>query len=139
MKFYHVVAKCGHVGGRGKYIDLDFYTAAESASQAAQYVRLAPRVKHHARDAIRSVEEITQEEFWEGQERYRNDPFTNCHSSQEQQKIHHLIADRICQEAPREERKTRERNPKRSARYGYGCDGRRERFDRYAALAACGL
>lgn len=139
MKFYHVVAKCGHVGGRNNYIDLDFYTVADSASLAAQYVRLAPRVKHHARDAIRFVEEITQEEFWAGQERYRNDPFTRCHSSQEQQQYLHLIADRICREEVQQERQKKGPNPRRAARFGYSRDGRRERFDRHTALAACGL
>ena len=84
MKYYQVIAKCGHVGGKGKYIENEVYTAAENAKKAAEFVRLAPRVKHHHKDAIRQVKEISFEEFLIGQEKFENDPYNTCKSSREQ-------------------------------------------------------
>ena len=122
MKYYCVIAKCGHVGGKTKYIDIPFYTAAETAAKAAQFVRMAPRVKHHHPDAIRSVQEIDLEEYLAGKQSYENDPFTNCTNIQQQRAVFDRIADRIQTEEQQPERSPRGRNPKRSYRYGYTCN-----------------
>lgn len=71
--YYKVVAKCGHVG-RGKYIPIPFYVKANSASEAANFVKGLPRVKA-MRDNIISVEEITRDEYKAGREENRNNPY----------------------------------------------------------------
>ncbi len=71
--YYKVVAKCGHVG-RGRYIPIPFYVKANSASEAANYVKGFPRVKA-MRDNIISVDEITSEEYKAGREENRNNPY----------------------------------------------------------------
>lgn len=122
MKYYRVRAKCGHVGGRKNYIEIDFYTIAENGAEAARFVRMAPRVKHHQKDAIRFVEEITAEEYLIGCEEYKADPYTRCKNKQEQDAYAHLISGRIRVEeaylnfSPEEEKKP---NKKRALRYGY--------------------
>lgn len=73
QNYYKVVAKCGHVG-RGRYIPIPFYVKANSASEAASFVKGLPRVKV-MRDNIISVEEITREEYKAGREENRNNPY----------------------------------------------------------------
>ena len=60
--FFEVQAKCGHVG-RNNYIVKNFYIRTDSAKRAAKIIRLAPRVKHHQKDAIVKVREIEREEY----------------------------------------------------------------------------
>ena len=62
MKYYIVTAKCGHVG-RGKYINVGFPIKAQTASEAAQIILKRSKVKKQLKNAISSVEEITELEF----------------------------------------------------------------------------
>lgn len=62
LHFYRVKTKCGHVGRR-YYIPIDFAVKARSKSEAATIAKYLPRVKHHHKDAILSVEEITYDEY----------------------------------------------------------------------------
>lgn len=62
MKYYLVVAKCGHVGNK-KYIDIFFPIRALSKSDAAQAVLKRKKVKKHLKDAITSVEEISFDRY----------------------------------------------------------------------------
>lgn len=82
-KFYIVEAKCGHVG-RGNYIIKFFPTKATSRSEAAAKVRRFGRVKHHWKDAIVSVREVTEEEFRAQVYANNNDPYFAATSIQEQ-------------------------------------------------------
>ncbi len=119
MKYYQVTAKCGHVGGKGKYIENEFYTAAENAKKAAEFVRLAPRVKHHHKDAIRNIKEISFEEYLIGQEKFKNDPYNTCKSSREQKTFEEMLSPRIQSENLGRKQKDKHHNLKRSYKYGY--------------------
>ena len=83
MKYYKVEAKCGHVG-RNNYIIKMFYVCAMDGKEAAFKVRLSPRVKHHRKDAIRRVNEIKYEEYLNGLNRLKTDPYFLAHNSAEQ-------------------------------------------------------
>lgn len=79
MKYYKVLAKCGHVG-RNNYILKWFYVKAESGEDAAKDVRNTSRVKHHHKDAIREVKEITLEEYFIGKKLMSNDKYFQVHN-----------------------------------------------------------
>ena len=83
MKMYKVVAKCGHVG-KGHYVEKIFAVKAEDGKEAAERVRMFPRVKHHHKDAIRSVELISIGEYIELRAAQEADPFFFCRNVQEQ-------------------------------------------------------
>ncbi|MGN0835086.1 MAG: hypothetical protein ACI4QA_04570 [Candidatus Spyradosoma sp.] len=83
LGYFEVLAKCGHVG-RKHYVLKRFAVRAESAKEAARITRQIPRVKHHHKDAIRSVTAITPERFSELMRENSADPFFYCHSVQEQ-------------------------------------------------------
>ena len=83
MRYWKVEAKCGHVR-RSRYIIKTFYVYAEDGREAADIVRWKPRVKHHDKEAIRSVKEITHEEYLVGLKSHYDDPFFRSHSKQEQ-------------------------------------------------------
>lgn len=83
MKYYEIEAKCGHVG-RSNYIIKKFYVCANNGREAAMKARLLPRVKHHHKDAIRSVSNISYEEYVEGLDNINNDSYFLVHSSTEQ-------------------------------------------------------
>ena len=83
MKMYKVVAKCGHVG-KGHYVEKIFAVKAKDGKDAAEKVRRFPRVKHHHKDAIRSVELISIGEYIAIQEEQEKDPFFFCKNIQEQ-------------------------------------------------------
>ena len=87
--YFKVVAKCGHVG-RNKYIPIQFAVIAENASEAAQKVRYFPRVKHDHKDAILLVERIRVKEYKEINRNNRRDPYLQCHSKYEQDRIEDL-------------------------------------------------
>lgn len=97
-KFYNVTAKCGHVGGNDKYIPISFEVAANSAQEAAAIARWIPRVKHHHKDAILSVDEITKEEYIELKETNDSDPYLKACSKQEQNLFIDVIKSRICED-----------------------------------------
>ena len=82
MKYFKVLAKCGHVG-RNNYILKWFYVKAESGEDAAKDVRDTPRVKHHHKDAIREVHEISLEDYFNGKKLMSNDKYFQVHSRKE--------------------------------------------------------
>lgn len=132
MKYFKVTAKCGHVGGTHKYIPIDFFCAADTASLAAGFVRKAPRVKHHQKDAIMDIVEISYEDYLKGGEAMCNDPFLNCTSKQQQDSFGDEIYDRVCDEKSgrytpwinkyKNYDGTTRYNRKKSVRYGYKND-----------------
>lgn len=83
---YEVIAKCGHVG-RNNYVLKSFAVEAESAVEAAAVARSLPRVKHHHKDAIRSVCEIDDARYYEIIEMQRYDPYFHCSCVQEQRAL----------------------------------------------------
>lgn len=85
MNCYHfkVTAKFGHFG-RNNYYEGVVYIRANTAKEAALYVRWLPRVKHHHKDAILSVEKIDYQQYWQGRAAMRSNPYFWCHSIQEQ-------------------------------------------------------
>ena len=86
MKYYRVKAKCGHVG-RNHYIIKDFYVKANNGKEAAKQVRYTPRVKHHQKDAIQEVKEISLEEFVLGKRAMAEDMYFKVHNSTEQRSL----------------------------------------------------
>ena len=86
-KYYSVKCKCGHVGANRFYIPIEFGVIASSKKEAAEKGRWIPRCKHHHKDCVLEVRELTREEFLELNEKNRKDPYLNCHSIQEQRKI----------------------------------------------------
>ena len=85
-KYFKVLAKCGHVGKRN-YVPIAFAVIAKSRKEASKATRSFPRVKHDHKDAILSCDEITFEDYLELYENNRKDPYLNCHSTHEQNKI----------------------------------------------------
>jgi len=83
LKYYRVKAKCGHVG-RNNYILKDFYVKATNGKEAAKQVRYTPRVKHHQKDAIQKVEEISLEEYVLGRKVMAEDMYFKVHNSTDQ-------------------------------------------------------
>lgn len=82
MKYYEVVAKCGHVGMR-KYIDVVFPVYANSKKGAAKFILQHGKVKKQLKNAITSIKEISYEEYVE---LLINNPFEeyiHAHSTQE--------------------------------------------------------
>jgi hypothetical protein len=106
MEFFEVTAKCGHVG-KGQYYEGLFYVRAESGRAAAALVRQNPRVKHDHKDAILGVLKIGCMEFKLGQAAYRNNPYFNCHSVQDQRLHFEEIADKIVPESPHKRERCR--------------------------------
>ena len=86
MKCYEVLCKCGHVG-RKNYIPIAFPVCANSKKEAAKIARDIPRVKHHHKDAILDVKEITYEEYEILLEHNRNDEYLLCHNIQQQNQL----------------------------------------------------
>ena len=92
--YYEIVAKCGHVG-KGKYYEGVFYEKTENAKKAAEIVRGRGRVKHHKKDAIISVREISQEEYFAGVEAKKDDLYFQCLNIQDQNAIFDKIYENI--------------------------------------------
>ena len=104
-RYFKVNAKCGHVG-KGNYINFDFAVVAASAKEAAAKTRFFGRVKHHYKDAINSVEEISYDEFNELVEKIANDPYISCDNIQQQRRIENFY-ERISSYDFEEEKKDR--------------------------------
>ena len=85
-KYFSVRCKCGHTGSRHYYIPIDFAVKASDAKEAAKEARWIGRVKHHQKDCIQGVTEISYKEYCELYERNRKDPYLRCSSIQEQSK-----------------------------------------------------
>ncbi|MCM1441653.1 MAG: hypothetical protein NC131_20960 [Roseburia sp.] len=91
--YFAVEAKCGHVG-KGKCIFIWFAIQAENGKAAATKAREYGRVKHHHKDAIRQVKEISDKEFVQLQINNNKDPYLRCKNIQQQRNINNL-EDRI--------------------------------------------
>ena len=98
--FFEVQAKCGHVG-RNNYVVKKFYVKADSAKLAAKYIRRAPRVKHHHKDAIISVEQIGYEEYVQGVIKNQEDPYFNVYNTSDQKRV--VVEDILLEEDVGEE------------------------------------
>lgn len=82
MGFYLVTAKCGHVG-RGKYIDVVFPVIADNGSSAAQLILKRSKVKKQLKNAITSVEEISELEYKEFKQKDYFLDYLKAHSKRE--------------------------------------------------------
>lgn len=106
MRYFKVMAKCGHVG-RNRYIVKEFFIAADDGKAAAYKVRYFPRVKHDRKDAILSVEAITEVEYLEGRAEQADDPYFRVHSSTEQRRCGAVDYDRVISEEVSERKKSK--------------------------------
>ena len=97
MKYYEVEAKCGHMR-RNNYILKKFYVCAENGKEAALKTRRLPRVKHDHKDAIRSVTEISYDDYTNGLNRLNNDPYFLVHNSTEQRAVCQFADNEIIKE-----------------------------------------
>lgn len=82
MKYYLVVAKCGHVGN-GKYLEVEFPIYAESKSDAAQKCLRRGKVKKHLKNAISCVCEITYEQYQESRIEFKENKYLHAHTKSE--------------------------------------------------------
>lgn len=85
-KYYAVKCKCGHTGTRMYYIPITFAVVANDAKEAAKKARNIPRCKHHHKDCVLDVKEISYTDYEELIKNNKNDPYLNCSSIQEQRK-----------------------------------------------------
>ena len=92
-RYFAVETKCGHVG-KEKCIFIWFAVKAESKKAAAAKAREYKRVKHHHKDAIRQVIEISFEEYTQLRSFNEYDPYLQCKNVQQQRMIDDL-RDRI--------------------------------------------
>lgn len=83
MRYFKVIAKCGHVG-KGHYIPKEFYVMANDKKEAAARVRWFPRVKHHWKNAIEEVCEIQKNEYDLGEANTKNDLYFRVTNSTDQ-------------------------------------------------------
>lgn len=63
---------------------MEFAIMAQSAHDAAVIARDMPRVKHHMKEAITSISELTYDEYRELKAECDANPYFKCTSSQEQ-------------------------------------------------------
>ena len=106
--YYRVKAKCGHVG-RNHYIEKNFYVVASSSAEAAFRVRYMPRVKHHKKDAIFEVNEISYKEYLLGVQEHKEDKYFLVKNSTEQRLLAAVALDEIKNE-PQQKHEGRTRN-----------------------------
>ena len=90
MKVFKVTAKCGHVG-RSYYVIKSFPIQAPNGKEAAKIARSLPRVKHHHKDAIISVEEITLTDYYLLVQKNNNDPYFSCQCVQDQRRYEEIV------------------------------------------------
>jgi hypothetical protein len=89
VKYYKVVAMCGHVGKR-HYLPVSFAIRAIDAHEAAEQTRNLPRVKHDKKDAIISCVEITHSDYLDLRTFNKHNPFLNCRCRRDQEQIEGL-------------------------------------------------
>jgi transcription initiation factor TFIIIB Brf1 subunit/transcription initiation factor TFIIB len=111
---YVVTAKCGHVG-KNKYIPIDFPVKASSMKEAAERIRNRPRVKHHHKDAIITIQVVDQETFDKLLDVNSSDQYLKVSSSTDQRRFCESLDERIVAEDYKQE----ERDPwERAKRIG---------------------
>ena len=106
MKYFKVEAKCGHVK-RNKFTPKSFYIKAKNGKEAAKIARDCPRVKHHQKDAIQSVQKISLEEYLLGKKAMMNDLFFKIHNSSEQKRLYTTMDIEIYKEPEKTKYKTK--------------------------------
>lgn len=84
--YYAVVCKCGHVG-KNNYILITFPIIASNKKEAARIARDIPRCKHHHKDCIREVTEVSRDAYLEIINKNNNDPYLKCKCIQEQRNV----------------------------------------------------
>lgn len=89
VRYFAVETKCGHVG-KNKCIYIWFAVKAENGKEAAARAREYKRVKHHHKDAIREVREISFEEFLNLRRSNSNDSYLQCKNIQQQRELDNL-------------------------------------------------
>ena len=85
-KYFSVETKCGHVG-RLNCVWIKFAICAESAKEAAAIARQIARVKHHHKNAIKEVIEITIDQFCKLKAINDTDPYLHAKNHREQLQI----------------------------------------------------
>ena len=85
-KYFSVKTKCGHVG-KLNCVWIDFAIMAESAKEAASNARQRARVKHHHKNTIKEVVEITVDEFCKLKAINDADPYLHVKNHREQLQI----------------------------------------------------
>ena len=124
IKYFKVIAKCGHVG-KGNYVPVAFAVKAESRKEASQKVMGYRRVKKQLSDAIISCEEIDKKSYKELMRVNASDPYLQCKCNRQQRDIENF-ASLICRNEYRQERRKVE--PAKSMKYRkaiYELGGRR--------------
>ena len=82
-KYFSVRTKCGHVG-RLNCVWIDFAIYAVSAKEAAEIARQKGRAKHHHKNTIKEVVEISMEDFYKLKARNDSDPYLHAKNHREQ-------------------------------------------------------
>ena len=85
-KYFSVETKCGHVG-KLNCVWIKFAISAESAKEAAAKARQIARVKHHHKNTIKEVVEITVDEFCKLKAINDADPYLHAKNHREQLQI----------------------------------------------------
>lgn len=85
-KYYSVKTKCGHVG-KLKCVWIDFAIVAENGKEAAKKARQTARAKHHHKNTIQSVKEISLTEFINLKDKNDADPYLHAKNHREQLQI----------------------------------------------------
>lgn len=85
-KYFSVKTKCGHVG-KLNCVWIDFAIVAESAKEAAAIARQRARVKHHHKNSIKEVVEITMDEFYKLRALNDADAYLHAKNHREQLQI----------------------------------------------------
>ena len=85
-KYFSVETKCVHVG-KLNCVWIKFAISAESAKEAAAKARQIARVKHHHKNTIKEVVEITVDEFCKLKAINDADPYLHAKNHREQLQI----------------------------------------------------
>ncbi len=85
-KYFSVETKCGHVG-KLNCVWIKFAICAENAKEAAAKARQIARVKHHHKNTIKEVVEITVDEFCKLKAINDADPYLHAKNHREQLQI----------------------------------------------------
>ena len=97
MKYYIVIAKCGHVGRR-HYIPVAFGVCANSGKDAAARARFLPRVKHNFKDAILFVKEVDKGTYLKRRTINFYDLYLNIEDNTENKIVEHFLYPRLFDE-----------------------------------------
>ena len=85
-KYFSVETKCGHVG-KLNCVWIKFAICAESAKVAAEIARNKGRAKHHHKNTIKEVLEISLDEFCKLKATNDADPYLHAKNHREQLQI----------------------------------------------------